>query len=471
MTKTVASFKQDFYARVPDLTLFDCMEFNLVKVVMEGLKLDYVSNGAVNFHHFKSYGNIYRWAKNISIKQKDKKYHEKQQYFDKNIAGKKYDYLLLDVGRFVKDIDGTIVSSYFKNIHNYFVENKLSHLFGADKTWSPSLKYDFKVEDYYDMWINSPLDVEEKELLKNLKNTLTKIEKSGIFSEKDMQNITVSCIEFFLQFRFWHYFFSKVSFKKVIFICNYYKEGFQLVCKRKGILATELQHGLIAKEHLFYMYPPDIQTVRERALFPNTIYTFGKFWTERLCSAHEFLPQQVVELGYYMYVNSSLAAEQKQEIDTLCGNKTKIFIPTQHTSHQPYIEYIKWLSNDIKMRNLDAFILVKLHPSEKRELYKEIDGLENVAILNINLDAILTYVDMIIAVYSTTLYDASRYGVRRFCLNAPEYRDFVDSFVASGIAPRLEMNENPLDKISPSENENIDTTYFYQKPNYSQLLI
>jgi hypothetical protein len=468
MTKTVASFKQDFYARVPDLSLFDCMEFNLVKVVVEGLKLDYVSNGKIAFHHLKSYGSFYRWAKSLYKKRKDSKYTQKKEFFEQNIAGKKYDYLLLDVGRFVKNKEGAIVSSYFKNIHDYFLENKLNHLFMADKCLNEAIHYDLKGEDYFDMWTLTPLDAEEKELLKNLNLTIDRIAKSGLFSEKDMQNIMASCIEFFLQFRFWHYFLSQTSFSKIIFICNYYKEGFQLACRRKGVITAELQHGLIAKEHLFYMYSEHIKEVRSRALFPDMIYTFGKFWTERLLSAHEFLPNQIVDLGYYMHVNSQLLPEQKKQIDDLTKGKTKIFVPTQHTSHPPYIEYIKWLSNDIKQRGQNAFILVKLHPSEKIELYKEIQGLENVAILNINLDAILSYVDMIIGIYSTTLYDASRYGVKRFCLNAPEYRDFVESFIASGIAQQLEMNENPLDKTTT--NLEVEPEYFYGKPNYSQLL-
>jgi hypothetical protein len=52
--QSFSDFKSDFYAKVSDFTLFDCAEFNALKIVLDGLKVDYVSRGKVKSPIFQS---------------------------------------------------------------------------------------------------------------------------------------------------------------------------------------------------------------------------------------------------------------------------------------------------------------------------------------------------------------------------------------------------------------------------------
>ncbi len=52
--QSFTDFKVDFYAKVKDFSLFDCAEFNAIKIVLDGLRVDYISRGPVKSPIFES---------------------------------------------------------------------------------------------------------------------------------------------------------------------------------------------------------------------------------------------------------------------------------------------------------------------------------------------------------------------------------------------------------------------------------
>ena len=85
MKRTFSDFKNDFYKRVPDLTLFDCGDINLLKVVLDGLKVNYVKKGKVRSYLF--YPTflyfLYLWFKKMFIIKSTTKQYDvtlKKQY-------------------------------------------------------------------------------------------------------------------------------------------------------------------------------------------------------------------------------------------------------------------------------------------------------------------------------------------------------------------------------------------------------
>jgi hypothetical protein len=54
VSQTFSQFKTHFYERVTDFSVFDCEDFNLLKVVLDGLKVDYLKKGILNETIFKT---------------------------------------------------------------------------------------------------------------------------------------------------------------------------------------------------------------------------------------------------------------------------------------------------------------------------------------------------------------------------------------------------------------------------------
>ena len=75
MQQTFTDFKNNFYNKVEDITLFDCGDINLLKVVLDGLKVKYTSKGKVNSYLFYPL-----WLYNLYCFIKRKK--RKNTFFD-----------------------------------------------------------------------------------------------------------------------------------------------------------------------------------------------------------------------------------------------------------------------------------------------------------------------------------------------------------------------------------------------------
>lgn len=464
-------FKEDFYGKITDLSIFDCMEFNLFKVVLEGLKVDYASRGKVETRLFERGGILINRLKYYKFRFTQKKTVQNINDFFLKHQSANHEFLVLDNGRFMLDAKNNAVSAYFQNVTQFLTENKISYLFATENIKNKNISYDFNFSDYFHYASLLPENAEELELLKNLREKYTYLAKLNLFSPNELINIKAAFSKFFYEYKSWNLFFTKINVKKALFVCHYHKEGFLLACKRHGIKRYELQHGLIAPEDIFYVMPKIVESVREKALFSDKIFTYGNFWKERLQKGYEFSANQIISIGYTMYVGTDLSEEQRATLHSKANGKKVILVTTQTFMHAYFIDYIHFLSQNLIERNMDYTIFVKLHPAEKVELYESLQKLPNVSLINMNLDALFPFVDMNISIYSTTLYDSLRHNVPSFAIWVDEFSEYVQSILDSGVAQRVEMTENPVDKLLiKNELANTNQTQFYTEPNYHLLL-
>jgi len=84
-------------------------------------------------------------------------------------------------------------------------------------------------------------------------------------------------------------------------------------------------------------------------------------------------------------------------------------------------------------------------------------------IVNEDIDLLLKVCSMHISIFSTTLFDATRHGVKNFNWNSIKYGDYVQSVVQSGITKMIRDDENPVDQIDSKESELIDSNFFYSQ--------
>ena len=455
---TFTNFKDKFYSRFSDPAIFDCAEFNLVKVVLDGLKVDYASKGKIRTFIFFPLPifKLVLFFKRILRHLKIKKSNQLEINSLANFKNRKY--LILELGQFLRDENEKAVSAFFHYIIE-IISRKNTTVF-LEAQVNEAYDFDFFVPTFYALLSNTPLSKLDKELRLNLLKSYRSLEKLSIFNQHELENIRISIDKFFITYRVWNQIFKVIEPKIAYLICHYHREGFLLALKRNNITSIELQHGLIAPEDIFYMMNPVLKPIAKRALFPEKIFVFGDFWKQRLLKGSEFSEEQIEVIGYYCYERKKAGWEIKSRLEGIVGDKHIILVTTQTKMHDYFISYINWLKDDIKKRKLNYVILIKPHPAEAKNTYDIIHS-DNCHIVYDNLEILFAYADIHISIYSTTLFDSIRFNVPSFSINFEPFKDYISSMLDAGITKLIQPNQNPIDLLSHSQINQYSLHYYY----------
>jgi hypothetical protein len=457
--QTFSEFKESFYSRVNDFSVFDCQDFNLLKVVLDGLKVNYAGRGGYNTYLFK---NELLYKSYLFIKNKTHTTGYENLNRLNSFSGRKY--LIIDPGRYKADSNGNLISSYFDNFYKEL--NDYTSI--AETSRHPEL-FHFDSRCLSNELQFEPLTREESILRKDLLKSFTRIKKSQYFSEHELLNIKIAIDLFYKKYREWDRILKILKPQQSFFVCHYHKEGTILALKRNGIKTIELQHGLIAPEDIFYIFPAEIKPIREKALFADEIWVYGEFWKNRLLQGAEYVLGQIRVFGYYLHENKVIPETVAIRLKQIKGEARIILITTQDKHPGEITEYIIFLSRDILEKKYNYRIWVKPHPAEKKGAFDQIAQLENVDVLEENLDYLFRYSDMMLSIYSTTLYDACRYNIPAFALYAESCADYVNSIVDSGVAKLIYANQNPIE-IVESSMKRLNTELYFNDCDYSIIL-
>lgn len=428
-------FKADFFRRFPDPSFFDCAEFNLLKVILDGLKVDYASRGPVPKQLFGS--GLMMFVKNM-INRRD---HRKKlkKYSNELLLLAKRPYFFIDhSGRVVQNASGSNESYYLGGIKRHLGAGNIVHL--VEKWSCPEHPYDLCVGAVRALIASEPADADDRQLQKDLLLFFSRLQHSGLLSTHELMNITAALQKFYEEYRQWKFILTFLPHEKIYLLCHYHKEGAILAMRRAKRFIIELQHGLISRNDLFYYFPAAVKAVRPRALFPDRLLVFGKLWKDKLAGCGEFAEQQLYVVGDF--VNQPLSGARGSLVST--GDKKIILVATQTFLHTYFIEYINNLSRSLLQHRVNAEIWVKIHPAEKDELYTQLTHLLNVRIVRQAIGQLLPSVDHQVSVYSTTLYEGIKYGTPGYSLDVPECRPYTRELVEDGISIVVPMDFNPL---------------------------
>ncbi len=439
MSLSFDKFKESFYSRVKDMHTFDCLDFNALKIVLDGLKVNYSEKGIRDTTIFQ-----FPWQLRLRLflqRMRQAKHYLKAKEISRSLKQKKATYLLFDNGRTAYDSGSRHVSFYFERIRQELGDQAVSVIYQKPVVFkdAPGVQ-DLEALKYTD------LDAEDLTLKAALKNLYDHIVTKKYFSSAELGNIATAFGIFFSQYRIWKQILSETTLKACLFDQHYHREGMLLALKRLGIRSIELQHGLIAKEDIFYVFPKPVEFIAGRALFPDKIFTYSPYWSGILNSGYEFRKEQVEVLGQYQYINTYISREQENAFYEFIAERPFILVTTQTFLHEHFIRYILWLSADLELRYAGYVIVVKLHPSEKSQDYEPILNLKNVKVLDCNTEFLLSKCTHHVSVYSTTLYDGSKYACQNYSLDLDLCSDYVQALVNAGVSELLGYDENPLDK-------------------------
>ncbi|MCC6252117.1 MAG: hypothetical protein IT238_06605 [Bacteroidia bacterium] len=461
--QSFSDFKQDFYYKVKDFKVFNCAEFNALKIVLDGIRVDYVSRGPVKSPIIGSYlkFELINKIKRVLLKIK------KTQVYSTSYLGSfsKYKYLISDDGRIALDAQGTPHSYYFDTLINSLGHNQCLHI--SDKIRNNKAKYHIHYETLINTLLYLPSNEHEKILIREINITYNNIVKSNYFNQKDLENIAFAFQNFFNKYKVWSRFLSFVNPQTAFCIVHYHNEGKILALKRKGINVTELQHGLISTKDVFYVFPPMTSSIINIALFADEIWVYGQYWKTVLEKGVEYV-NKIKVAGYYLYDSFEGYNQILDEIDNFAEGNKIILVTTQTTLHQPFNDYIIWLANDIAQKKLPYKIIVKNHPLEKAEHYQILNDLKNVKIYNYPLLVLFKKSQIHVSIYSTTLFDGVRAGVPGFALYNEQYKDYIEEIIQSGVATLLQIKENPIEKLGNIKTAHPD--YYYSNFDIGNLI-
>ncbi|MBI3511420.1 MAG: hypothetical protein HY064_12205 [Bacteroidetes bacterium] len=447
MKTTIISFelfKSDFYRRFPDLKIFDCGSVNLVKVVLEGLKVNYSAKGKIrnSFDEPELINDLRSTFQRIRSNADQKKIAEAELKKLHQLVERPF--LFIDHSpRVHKEKDGSIRSFYYYKLQDTIGRDRIAML--KENQAPEKSDFDLSVIRFAGYLQLCAPGEHEKKFRKELRTFFQNTKH--LFNVEEQKNVGFALEKFYDEYRVWKYILEILPQKKIVLLCHYHHEGAIHAMHEAGRTVIEAQHGLISKEDVFYCMPENIKTVRERALFPDHILVYGEYWKQILSSGYEFLSAAIHVAGYFHAedeTNSSAVS-----ISGMDPEKKIILVTTQTFLHEHFIRYIEWLSADCAKRFGDHVILVKLHPNEKRELYSALNDLKNVVFTDLPVVKLFPLAVAHISIYSTTLYEALRCNSQNFALDvAPELKGYVNGIVDGGVACRLLANENPLEKLT-----------------------
>lgn len=425
--KTFSEFKIDFYKRVPDLSLFDCLDFNLIKVVLDGLKVDYVSRGLNVNKDFYKRKNLFYAKEFIKSILKNKRIPKVSK--NKNV-------LLFGSVRYTQ-INNEYKSVYLDKLTKLYDRINCYIFMGENVIEKLDFDYSMKYVNQFSFMYSK----HDSFLRNNLIKTIDKISNLD-FNKSEIDNIKIAFYLFYKQYIFYKRFLDLTFFEICYVVCHYHNEGFLLAAKHKKLKTVELQHGIIANQDIFYNYPNRFKKIRDKAIFPDQILVFGNHWKKILEEGNCYKTNQIKIIGNFLTYNDEILQNEKKLFNK---NQKYILITTQTKLSNFFVEYIKYLSGHLNKYNLDYKIIVKNHHSEELSLYSELKEIENILFSKSEVYSLFKIVEKHISIYSTTLYDAIMYKLENYSLNVPSCEDYVNKIVDSGVALKLEMTQTPFD--------------------------
>jgi hypothetical protein len=427
--------KEYFLSKFQDPHLFDCMEFNVLKVAQSGIKRglnqDTVKRNLIDMPIWVTkLVYVLKWIKSGFVSEKKIK---------NNCLT-----LFIQMNRFLKSGTNERVSIYSKRFSDIldaeetlFLTNGLPDM---SLNYSPSM---ISIAEFYGNG-NLLITKDEARLISELKKTYNRVCQLSDFTENELVSIKVILHEFFISYRIWYRFLKGGNVRKSYFICPYTAESIVLAMQRANIEIIELQHGIIGTGSDFYIYPSSVIPVRDKMLLADKVWVFGRYWKEMLLRGSEYNENQIEIIGDYYY--RDLLGNKEKELNSLYGEKKIILLITQYvTNSQYFIEYALFLQQHLGCMNSNEFVIViKPHPNEKYEDYSMIAS-ENIKISNMETELLLKNAHWVISIYSAVLFEALRYKKRCFTLLVDEYEVFVNQLLESNAFEGLEMNTFPKD--------------------------
>ncbi|MFM9421877.1 MAG: hypothetical protein RIR06_338 [Bacteroidota bacterium] len=317
-----------------------------------------------------------------------------------------------------------LLESELKNVQTWDIHQKFSfaHVqFQFQESWA--LKMDSNVKKIY----------------RALVAWLRKI-KAHVDSE-DFPYYTGAAATFLHEFMFWNTVIAGSQLKKLYLVTHYHQEGLIAAARNAGVTVVELQHGLISKHDLYYVYDSKFEALYKKSFFPDELWCFGEYWIRKFKESADVKSMKIIAKGDFRWLTEEAEHAEKRNV---------ILLATQKNMFSVYARLIMKLDELLKSYS-DWSCEVKLHPLESNaQAYFQLNLSEKIKILPIetSIQHVLAYSKIQISIYSTTFYDALGRNVTNFAwADSGVSSDYVREVIDEGIAAPLAFDDDVIGKF------------------------
>ena len=421
----------EFEQKFPDGKLFEGKNFNYIKLVQHGLSyaMTDAQDKLLKKNPFSSW-IIYKLKSWLNSKRK------KGNFLPQKSEG----ILFLEGRRKLKLPTGEEISPITHLLRETILSTEYSWW---DTTGAFEMEADFSVRNLSN-WF-PPTNEIQKEIYFELKEVLRRIRVANVLSKIEFRYVESAFYVFFKSFRRWYELLSIAKPKTLVGITHYHNEGCLAAAKMLGIKTVELQHGLISRHDLYYVYPEMYRGALAKGMFPNEIWLFGKFWKDVLQRGAESEFMIPVVVGDFK-TDSTVNPEK-------INKENRVLLCAQKNLSAPYIQWIRFMRDHVLPNYPDWKLIVKLHPLESEEKKYLNEGSDCVEVLPISasLNEELVRAKIQVSIYSTTFFDALGMNVKNYSLNEIEYSsDYAAEMVELGVAESLKNLEDVIAKYECS---------------------
>jgi len=444
----------EFEQRFPNGKLFEGKNFNYIKLVQHGLSYS-MTHAEDKLLKKNLFGSWLTFKLKSWIKSKRRKSNFSPQKSEKILILEGRRKLKLPSGEEISPITHLIRESVLSTEYSWW-----------DTTGAFEKDADFSLKDLSN-WF-PPTNKIQSEIYFELKEVLQRIRKAGLLSTTEFQYVESAFFVFFESFRRWHALLSIANPKTLVGITHYHNEGCLAAAKLLGIKTIELQHGLISKHDLYYVYPKQYREAVAKGMFPNEIWLFGNFWKRVLANGAEAEFMNPVVIGNFISDTSTTSNDTVKE--------NRVLLCAQKNLSEPYIEWIRTMRDFILPNHPSWKLIVKMHPleSETKKYQNEASDFVEILPVSSSLNEELKRAKIQVSIYSTTFFDALGMGVKNFSLDEIGFSgNYASEMVAFGVADSLKKSEdviskfeNSLDRIGNLTREDVFATFQPRMMNF-----
>ena len=441
-TKNFSQTNEWLKKRLAHRKEFQGTKHSFFKVFQHGIVYSFLeikNKNLKTFFHLPLFIQKWRWKLKSFTKQK-------QDNFQFN------EIVMLDPGRIFVDEDGNLVSIYFDKIQKTLAKSKFTSINEQPKY---GLQCDYKISDFDTLPFPSGAAFDS--MFEEVNLVAKNVRESQYFNEDEKTLIQSSLHVFLTSYIRYLSIFSGKNIKKLYFIRHYHNEGIIASAEDCGIETIEIQHGLINKHDLYYVYDEVFKDDLKNAFFPSKILLFGQYWKEVLSKGCEWKESQLIIAGEYM-------TSKPREIKPI-EKENVILIASQKTLHDLFIPKIEQIAKSLS-KHPNWRIILKLHPLEKEiEKYNRLTSQNlEIAPLSSNISDYLEIAKIQLSIYSTTFFDAIGFDVVNYAWDGPFIGgDYAESLIEDGIARSANIEDIILNfnDINPSETSFLSRAHFY----------
>ena len=229
----------------------------------------------------------------------------------------------------------------------------------------------------------------------------------GEFKKKIANNIAI----FEADILYYNLLFSIVGPKIVFMVAAGREKGLMYACQKKEIKTVELQHGQINSFHMYYSYPLDIDFSNLKTV-PYAFCSFSTYWHDT-----NYPVKTKIDIG-----NSAYSIPLKKD-----GNNILV------VTHGIYMQNLFPLMKELSLSIKDRKIIVKLHPEQRgavESIKLELKEFNNIEVIfnEKKIMDIFNECSSMVAIQSTTVYEALQVGVKVFLYKKQDYYSHDDLF-------------------------------------------